>query len=119
MLFIIFFAYGGFARIAVVSEEVKDAKRNVPLALLLSLGISMVVYILVGISGSWACFSTQLASSTSPLTTAISVTGNMTGGTNCFNRRLSGYGKRFVDFDFGGFKDGVFDGTRKRFALRS
>ncbi len=47
--FFIFFAYGGFARVAVVAEEVKDAKRNVPRALLLSLGISMVVYVFVGI----------------------------------------------------------------------
>ena len=28
--FFIFFAYGGFARVTVVAEEVKDAKRNVP-----------------------------------------------------------------------------------------
>jgi basic amino acid/polyamine antiporter, APA family len=41
--FFIFFAYGGFARVSVVAEEVKDAKRNVPKALLLSLGISMLV----------------------------------------------------------------------------
>ena len=47
--FYIFFAYGGFARIAVVAEEVKDAKRNVPRAMLLSLGISLVIYILIGI----------------------------------------------------------------------
>ena len=47
--FFIFFAYGGFARVSVVAEEVKDAKRNVPRALLLSLGISMVVYVLVGV----------------------------------------------------------------------
>jgi APA family basic amino acid/polyamine antiporter len=38
----IFFAYGGFARVAVVAEEVKDAKRNVPRAILLSLVISTV-----------------------------------------------------------------------------
>jgi APA family basic amino acid/polyamine antiporter len=47
--FFIFFAYGGFARVSVVAEEIKDAKRNVPRALLLSLGISMVVYVLVGL----------------------------------------------------------------------
>jgi APA family basic amino acid/polyamine antiporter len=28
--YFIFFAYGGFARVAVVAEEVKDAKRAVP-----------------------------------------------------------------------------------------
>lgn len=75
--FFIFFAYGGFARIAVMSEEVKDAKRNVPLALLLSLMISMVVYILVGIVAVGLVSAPQLAVSTSPLTTAINVTGNV------------------------------------------
>jgi APA family basic amino acid/polyamine antiporter len=76
--FYIFFAYGGFARIAVLSEEVKDAKRNVPLALLLSLGISMAVYILVGIVAVGLVSAPQLAGSSSPLTTAIGATGNMT-----------------------------------------
>ena len=33
--FFIFFAYGGFARVAVVAEEMKDAKRNVPRALVI------------------------------------------------------------------------------------
>ncbi|MGB9842695.1 MAG: APC family permease, partial [Candidatus Bathyarchaeales archaeon] len=33
----IFFAYIGFARVAVLAEEIKDAKRNVPRAMLLSL----------------------------------------------------------------------------------
>jgi len=75
--FFIFFAYGGFARIAVASEEVKDAKRNVPLALLLSLGISMAVYVLVGIVAVGLVSAPALASSTSPLTTAMDVTGSM------------------------------------------
>jgi basic amino acid/polyamine antiporter, APA family len=75
--FYIFFAYGGFARIAVVSEEVKDAKRNVPLALLISLGVSMVVYILVGIIAVGLVSAPVLAASTSPLATATGSTGNM------------------------------------------
>jgi APA family basic amino acid/polyamine antiporter len=74
--FFIFFAYGGFARIAVAAEEVKDAKRNVPLAMLLSLGISMVVYVLVGLVAVGLVGADALAGSNSPLTTAISVTGN-------------------------------------------
>jgi APA family basic amino acid/polyamine antiporter len=75
--FYIFFAYGGFARIAVAAEEVKDAKRNVPLAMLLSLGISMAVYILVGIVATGLVSAPTLASSNSPLTTAMNSTGNM------------------------------------------
>lgn len=75
--FYIFFAYGGFARIAVLSEEVKDAKRNVPLALLLSLGISMTVYILVGIVAVGLVSAPQLAGSSSPLSTAVGATGSL------------------------------------------
>jgi basic amino acid/polyamine antiporter, APA family len=74
--FFIFFAYGGFARVSVVAEEVKDAKRNVPKALLLSLGISMVVYVLVAIVAVGLLNPSGLAASGSPLGAAMSVTGN-------------------------------------------
>jgi APA family basic amino acid/polyamine antiporter len=74
--FFIFFAYGGFARVSVIAEEVKDAKRNVPRALLLSLGISMVVYVLVGVVAVGLLGPVELAGSPSPLSTAIGVTGN-------------------------------------------
>jgi APA family basic amino acid/polyamine antiporter len=74
--FFIFFAYGGFARVAVVAEEVKDAKRTVPKAIMFSLAISMTVYILVGVVAVGLVGSQVLASSNSPLTKAIGVTGN-------------------------------------------
>jgi APA family basic amino acid/polyamine antiporter len=74
--FFIFFAYGGFARVAVVAEEVKDAERNVPRAMFLSLGISMLIYVLVGLVAVGLVGSGELALSGSPLTTAMSVTGN-------------------------------------------
>ncbi|OIO27214.1 hypothetical protein AUJ16_03990 [Candidatus Micrarchaeota archaeon CG1_02_60_51] len=67
---IIFFAYGGFARITVVSEEVKNAKRNVPRAIMLALAVSTVLYILVaiaavGLGGSASTSGAFLASSIS------------------------------------------------------
>jgi APA family basic amino acid/polyamine antiporter len=74
--FFIFFAYGGFARVTVVAEEIKDAKRNVPRALLLSLGISMVVYVLVGMVAIGLLNPHSLSISSSPLSSAISVTNN-------------------------------------------
>jgi len=74
--FYIFFAYGGFARVAVVSEEVRDAKRNVPRAILLSLVISTLVYILVGVVAVGLVGAPALSGSKSPLTNAISVTGS-------------------------------------------
>jgi APA family basic amino acid/polyamine antiporter len=74
--YFIFFAYTGFGRAAVVAEEVKDAKHNVPKALLLSLAVSTVVYILVGIVAVGLVGSATLADSNSPLAQAISVTGS-------------------------------------------
>ncbi len=74
--FFIFFAYGGFARVSVIAEEIKDAKRNVPRALLLSLGISMVVYVLVGLVAVGMLNPAGLAGSGSPLSAAMNVTGN-------------------------------------------
>ncbi len=74
--FFIFFAYGGFARVAVVAEEIKDAKRNVPRAMLLSLGISMGVYVLVGLVAVGLLGPIGLAVSPSPLSTAMGTTGN-------------------------------------------
>ena len=74
--FFIFFAYGGFARVSVIAEEVKDAKQNVPRALLLSLGISMVVYVLVGLVAVGLLGPVGLAGSSSPLSSAIGVTGS-------------------------------------------
>jgi APA family basic amino acid/polyamine antiporter len=74
--FFIFFAYTGFGRVAVVAEEVKDAQRNVPKALLLALAVSTVVYVLVGAVAVGLVGSAALADSNSPLAEAISVAGS-------------------------------------------
>jgi APA family basic amino acid/polyamine antiporter len=74
--YFIFFAYTGFGRVAVVAEEVKDAKRNVPKALVLSLAISTVIYVLVGIVAVGLVGSARLADSNSPLAQAIGATGS-------------------------------------------
>jgi APA family basic amino acid/polyamine antiporter len=74
--YFIFFAYAGFARATIIAEEVKDAKRNVPRAVGLSLAISTIVYILVGIVAVGLVGSSSLAASNSPLTYAIGATGS-------------------------------------------
>jgi APA family basic amino acid/polyamine antiporter len=74
--FYIFFAYGGFARVAVVAEEVKDARKNVPRAILLSLIISTIFYVAVGIVAVGLVGAPRLSSSNSPLAEATSATGN-------------------------------------------
>ncbi len=74
----IFFAYGGFARATIIAEEVKDAKRNVPRAVIISLIVSTVIYVLVGIVAVGLVGSNSLspANTNSPLTYAIGATGN-------------------------------------------
>jgi APA family basic amino acid/polyamine antiporter len=71
-----FFAYGGFARAAVIAEEVKDAKRNVPKAMLTALAISAIFYILVGTVAVGLVGPNKLANSNSPLEEAMKATGN-------------------------------------------
>lgn len=72
----LFFAFGGFARVSVIAEEVKDAEHTVPKAILLSLLISTVFYLLIGVSAVDLVGASSLAGSSSPLATAMSVTGN-------------------------------------------
>lgn len=53
----IFFAYAGFARVAVIADEIIDPVRTVPRATIISISISTVIYVLVavaavGIAGS-------------------------------------------------------------------
>ncbi len=74
--FYIFFAYGGFARVAVVAEEIKDAKRVVPRAILLSLIISTLFYIAVGLVAVGLVGAGSLSGSGHPLALAMEVTGN-------------------------------------------
>jgi APA family basic amino acid/polyamine antiporter len=77
----IFFAYGGFARVAIVADEIKDAKRNVPRAILLSLAISTIVYIFAAIVAVGLVGASELASSNSPLTKAIGATHSATASS--------------------------------------
>jgi APA family basic amino acid/polyamine antiporter len=74
--FYIFFAYGGFARVTVVAEEVKDAKHNVPKAILLSLAISTIFYVAVGTIAVGLVGVSKLSSSNSALAEAIGASGS-------------------------------------------
>jgi APA family basic amino acid/polyamine antiporter len=73
---LIFFAYLGFGRIATLGEEVKNPQRTLPLSILLSLTISVIVYILTGFVATGLSDYRVLAQSGSPLADAARVTGN-------------------------------------------
>ena len=44
---IIFFAFAGYARVATLGDEVKDPKKNIPRAIVISLSAVLVIYLLI------------------------------------------------------------------------
>jgi APA family basic amino acid/polyamine antiporter len=72
---LIFFAYGGYARVTTVAEEIKDASRNIPRAILLALVLSTLLYVSIGFVAVGLVGSQTLSASGSPLASAIGVTG--------------------------------------------
>lgn len=69
---LIFFAYIGFEDLANISEEVKDARKNVPKALMISVVITTVIYILIGLAVVSLVSWQDLAASKAPLAFAVS-----------------------------------------------
>ncbi|MBA3339088.1 MAG: amino acid permease [Geodermatophilaceae bacterium] len=68
---LIFFAYIGFDAISTGSEESKNPKRDLPLAIVGSLIIATVVYVLVAITAAGALPSDELTASSAPLAQAL------------------------------------------------
>ncbi len=64
---LIFFAYLGFNQIVNVGEEVRDAKKNVPRAIIISIVLTTIVYMLVAISAVSAVPWQELGQSSTPL----------------------------------------------------
>lgn len=64
---LVFFAFIGFDEVVTLSEETRDPARNVPRALLLTLGISTLLYIGVGVIAVSAVGADALGRSDQPL----------------------------------------------------
>jgi APA family basic amino acid/polyamine antiporter len=64
---LVFFAYIGFEDIATFSEEARDPRRTVPRAILISIVVTTVLYVLVAISAVGAIGAPALAASGAPL----------------------------------------------------
>jgi APA family basic amino acid/polyamine antiporter len=71
---IIFFAYIGFDAVSTAAEETRDPKRNVPIAIIASLVVCTVIYILVAVVLTGLLPWTQLGTA-EPLATAFSGLG--------------------------------------------
>jgi APA family basic amino acid/polyamine antiporter len=72
---IIFFAFQGFARVAIVAEEVNNPARNVPRAIIISLAVSTVIYFMVTFVALGLAGAVKLSHSGAPLSVAIKQTG--------------------------------------------
>ena len=68
---IIFFAYIGFDAISTSGEETKNPSRDLPIAILGSLAVATVLYIIVAIVAVGALPSDQLAQAEAPLAAAL------------------------------------------------
>lgn len=68
---VIFFAYIGFDEVVTLAEETHDPKRTVPIALLLALAISTVLYVMVAMVATSVLGPSTLATSDQPLTAVM------------------------------------------------
>jgi len=64
---LVFFAYQGFEELANLTEETRDSKKNIPLAMLAALAITTVLYILVSIVAVSVVNYAELGESAAPL----------------------------------------------------
>ncbi len=69
---LIFFAYIGFEQVANMSEETKNAKKVIPKALVISIAVTTVIYILVAVSAVGILGWEALSQSKAPLTDVMS-----------------------------------------------
>jgi APA family basic amino acid/polyamine antiporter len=68
---VIFFAYIGFDAVSTGSEEARNPKRDLPLAICGSLALCTLIYILVAVTAIGALPAPELAKSTAPLSDAL------------------------------------------------
>ncbi|MBA4862451.1 amino acid permease [Streptomyces sp. PSKA54] len=76
-----FFSYIGFDAITTAGEEVKNPRRNIPLAILICLGIVTVLYCLVAVAAIGAFSADGVAETPAALSLIVNeVTGSTVGG---------------------------------------
>jgi len=63
---LIFFAFLGFEELANISEEIRDPKKNLPIAILVSLAVATIIYILVSIIAVSVVSPAALAAAADP-----------------------------------------------------
>ncbi|MDQ3308627.1 MAG: amino acid permease [Gemmatimonadota bacterium] len=72
---ILFFAYTGYARIATLAEEVRDPKRTIPRAIMITIGGAVLLYAAVAIVAVGAVGADAMAETAAPLHASASAFG--------------------------------------------
>ena len=72
---LLFFAFAGYARIATLGEEVSEPERTIPRAIPIALGITVILYVLVGVAALAGAGPARLAASSAPIATAVRAAG--------------------------------------------
>lgn len=72
---LLFFAFAGYARIATLGEEVRDPARIIPRAILITLGITLVVYAVVAVAALLVLGGNGIAASPAPLADLVAAAG--------------------------------------------
>jgi APA family basic amino acid/polyamine antiporter len=72
---LLFFAFAGYARIATLGEEVREPAQTIPRAIQLGLGITVAVYLAVGLAVLAAIGPGGVAASPTPLAAAVDAVG--------------------------------------------
>jgi APA family basic amino acid/polyamine antiporter len=72
---LLFFAFAGYARIATLGEEVREPERTIPRAIPIALGLTVALYLAVGLVSLLAAGPDALAASTTPVATAAKLAG--------------------------------------------
>ncbi len=72
---LMFVAYTGYGRIATLGEEVREPRRTIPLAIIVTLVVSMLLYIAVGAVAVGAVGAERLASATTATAAPLEVLG--------------------------------------------
>jgi APA family basic amino acid/polyamine antiporter len=67
---LLFFAYTGYARLATLGEEVREPEKNIPQAIILTLALSFVIYLSVGLVAVGSVGAGAMAASHAPLEAA-------------------------------------------------
>ena len=76
LVLLFFFTYTGFARVTLLGEEIVNPYKTIPKSIYFALGISTLIYLLVGIVAIGLVPPSIMAQSGSPLTIAVSITQN-------------------------------------------